>query len=317
MTDALLQQMRLGRKTAAALKLQLSSLITRNSDSLVFVLEGKTDVGPYEVWISRVDDTLHYQFLVAEGKTQILECRKNIRTPGFLGAERVYFFIDRDFDGLRDETPGPDLFCTNAYSIENYLVQENVLRSILHDELECPVHDGSADRPLELYRSLLDSLLQHLLPINKLLFVCQVFGIQFDSAKDIVGGYLRVQLTAVEPYYDASSLCETLSLAREPTSEELEVAEGFFASNDLLQNCRGKLLLSFFLKWLDLLINERIYNKQSIFPSGRKVKASTQHFKLRSLATRAPVPDELRQFLASLPKHLLEDERPGGVLSAT
>ncbi|WP_456744867.1 DUF4435 domain-containing protein [Bradyrhizobium sp. USDA 4354] len=47
----------------------------------------------------------------------------------------MYFFVDRDFDDFRGFQSDPaTTFCTDQYSIENYLVTREVLEELLKDD---------------------------------------------------------------------------------------------------------------------------------------------------------------------------------------
>src|ERR1700730_10737157 len=113
---------RISRNSGAVLKTELITIRSRNSAIPVLVFEGDTDVGPYSVWISRVRDGWNYVSLPGRGKDQLLDLRQRLASDTTDVKRGVFFFVDRDFDDLRDQLPGPDIVCTDRYSIENYLV---------------------------------------------------------------------------------------------------------------------------------------------------------------------------------------------------
>src|SRR5690625_5120984 len=122
----LVSKMREGRRSPAVLKTALSHLRSVRPDSAIFVFEGAEDVGVYEVWISRCKICPEYEALPGKGKDQLLGLRKMLRedTTGLRRA--VYFFLDRDFDGLKGQTSGADVYVHDTYSVENCLACDEV-----------------------------------------------------------------------------------------------------------------------------------------------------------------------------------------------
>jgi hypothetical protein len=115
-------------------------------------------VGPYDTWIGRCDDSVVFEPLPANGKDQLLTFRNNVRPQETHLRSGMYFFIDRDFDDLKGFASGSDLFMTEMYSIENYLVSERVFKSVLLDELKCA--GEQIDGALLLFRIVMDSFLK-------------------------------------------------------------------------------------------------------------------------------------------------------------
>src|ERR1700733_4654915 len=115
MTDTLIDRAREYRNSGAVLKTKLSQIRSRNPSILILIFEGDSDVGPYEVWLSRICDGLEYQPLPGTGKAQLLDLRRRLAAQPEL-AKLVYFFVDRDFDDLRGQPAGRDMFCSDCYS---------------------------------------------------------------------------------------------------------------------------------------------------------------------------------------------------------
>ena len=125
------------RSSGAALKIRVSNVRSRNPTAIIAVVEGPEDIGPYEVWINRISDALSFEFVPGAGKSQLLDFRRRMASDRTGLSRGTYLFVDRDFDGLRGQKEGADIFCTEAYSVENYLVSTTILKSILTDEFRC------------------------------------------------------------------------------------------------------------------------------------------------------------------------------------
>ncbi len=134
MTD-LIDRLRYSRKSPSVLKLKLISVRSVRPDTLVFVFEGREDVGVYEAWISRTTAKPVYEPIPGNGKEQLIGLRDLLSAEDSQLLRRVHFFVDCDFD----EFPPPDdhLFTLNSYSMENLICSKETLESLLTDEFRC------------------------------------------------------------------------------------------------------------------------------------------------------------------------------------
>ena len=134
MSNGLVAAARESRHSPAVLKARILGIRSGDIDSWILVYEGKDDVGVYDVWVRAVLPDLAFYPLPGSGKSQVLSLRDNLSRSAEEVRSRILYFVDRDFDDLRGYPQGGDIFCTTSYSIENDLVNETVLRSILDDE---------------------------------------------------------------------------------------------------------------------------------------------------------------------------------------
>jgi hypothetical protein len=155
MTESLLERLKNARTSGAVLKVRLSNLRARHPAAIVLIFEGNDDVGVYRSWISRIDDQFHYEPLPGQGKGQLLDLRRRLQSDTNNLAAGTFFFIDRDFDGLRGQSPGSDVYCTHSYSIENDLVSEHTCTNILTDEFRCTAETEDRDLALTIFRVVL------------------------------------------------------------------------------------------------------------------------------------------------------------------
>lgn len=300
MASSLLERARNGRHSGAVLKTQLSNIRSRDESISIFVFEGHQDVGPYTVWISRVRDEFRYTALPGQGKDQLLDLRRRLLSDlGGLG-KGVYFFIDNDYDGYKEQAPGPDIFCTRAYSIENYLVTERVLKSLLGDEFRCVAVNDDEVKVVQLYREVLQKFCLVMRVPNERIFQARKLKISCSGINNSINRYISIELKGVETRYTDEDLKELIPLEREPTLRECADLADDFNRMDSAMCHRGKFLYEFFLRWLELLANERKVGVNDLFEEKIDLKFSAQRISKRLLATHSSFPEGLDVFLENI-----------------
>ncbi|WP_315712580.1 MULTISPECIES: DUF4435 domain-containing protein [unclassified Bradyrhizobium] len=288
------------------LKLQILSVRSREKIKPIFVFEGPEDLGPFSVWIGRCDDSLAFEPIPASGKDQILRFRDNIKPNEAYLKSGIYFFVDRDFDDLKGYNAGPDLFLTDMYSIENYLVSERVLTSILVDEFKCA--GERIEAVLLCFGRVLQCFHLSMRAANLRIFAARRLGIGVRNSglENRITKFVVVELDAVKPLISTADLLELIPLDREPTTEEMKDLENEFDKLEPSARYRGKFILSFFLRWLDLLAEERWQPNKSLFATSLRSHFSSQQLSKRSLATRSELPHGLRTFIELIRQDLVQ-----------
>jgi hypothetical protein len=296
MSPSFLADLRQSRKSPAVLKAQIISVRSREKAKPIFVFEGFEDIGPYSVWVGRCDDSIAFEPLPANGKDQILLFRNSVRPNEIYLREAVFFFLDRDFDDLKGYAAGSDVFLTDMYSIENYLASERVLESILADEFKCA--GDRIDRVLSLFQAVMGSFYEAMSPANRRIFYARrlSIGLTGSGIENRIAKYVAPELESAGVLASAD-VKVLIPLEREPNIEEVRTIDLEFDQLDPPLRHRGKFILSFFLRWLDLLAEERFAAKKAIFTSSVRPHFSSQQLTMRSLATRSDIPQGLRDFL--------------------
>jgi hypothetical protein len=297
MEGSLTERARIGRTSGAVLKVRLSHVRSRNQAIPVLVFEGDTDVGPYEVWISRVREGLEYEPLPGKGKGQVLDLRKRLAADKSDLRKAVYFLVDRDFDDLRGQPSGEDIYCTEGYSVENHLVTPDVVRSVLTDELGCTAENDDRDRALAAFQFASEQMGAGLREANRRLFRAKKLGIATRSVSDKISDYLTIELHSVIGKDSPDVLATLIPVEREPTEVECRAVDEIFDSLDPTLRYRGKLVLAFFQRWISLLATARREGNLAIFSEAKNVGDPTERLTLRSLATRARVPRSFANFV--------------------
>ena len=285
------------RSSGAVLKVRVSNIRSRNRAAVIAVVEGVEDVGPYEVWTKRINHDLDIEFAPAAGKSQVLDFRRRMRDDQSGLTFGIYLFVDRDFDGLRGQPEGEDIFCTGAYSVENYLVSEGILRSILSDEFRCTADTDHREEVVRLFERVLLQFNDCMHEANRRLFYSRRIGETNASIEGNISRYVDISLCEVRKVYDAGTLRELISFDDDVPLDAKAGIDRAFDEFDPLLGYRGKFLLSFFRHWLERLAEEGRRDSQTLLPDPARIRFSVAGLTPRSLATRSTLPDGLEQFV--------------------
>ena len=300
MATPLIQRARQGRTSAATLRTRLSNLRSRAPDCTVLIFEGPTDVGPFETWIHRIDGGFRYEPLPGDGKDQVLALRQSLSSDKVGLKEGVFFFVDHDFDGLKGHPEGPDIYCTDSYSIENYLVSERVISSIVRDELRCAANKEDEVRAVTAFRGSLQQFTAAMASVNLRIYRARCLGIRIASIEDSLPKYVAISVAAVTVLHTPASLVALIPANREPASGECIDIDTQFGSLDPVLNHRGKFLLAFLMKWVELLAADRRSGTPTVFSAAAPISFSTSWLTLRSLSSRSELPAGLPAFISYL-----------------
>jgi hypothetical protein len=294
----LISRMRDGRRSPAALKIALSHIRSSKADAIVFVFEGVDDVGPYEVWIARCAARPEYEPLPGKGKDQLLAFRQmlNADTTGL--KRGVFFFVDKDFDGLKGFPTGRDLFIHETYSAENCLASEEVLESLLNDELRCAGSVSEREAVLAQFFLIRERFHELVREVNLRLFVAVRSAIKVINLQSSIFGLVSVELAAVTLTEEAL-VRDFLRLEREPTTEEMTGLIGEFDTLVPAKEYRGKFELQMFVKWVGKLAEDRCAERPVLFNERAKTGNIQAALSLRSLASRCILPSGLEHFVNS------------------
>ena len=296
--DDLVDRARVARRSGAALKVELANLRSSGGTLIVFVFEGREDVGPYEAWIARIDGELEYATLAGSGKGQLLDLRQRLRSDETGLRKNTFFFIDRDYDLLRGQTLGADVFCTETYSIENALVSGKTLTSILVDEFRMDRERDAVKVIRRHFEVLLDHFLRIMRTPNCRIFCRSLRSDKTGSISETISGYVRIQWDSVSSAYTDDTLSKLIPMSgeAEPGPDEVKT----FESLDPIRHYRGKHLLSFFLSWLDAFAAALREGETPFLAERVSHKFSRGTLNMRNLASRSELPNGLVEFIGDV-----------------
>lgn len=294
---ALLESMRDAREVPAVMKSRLAALRAVDPDVCVIAFEGIDDKTVYYHWIKQIVPEFVYEPFVCKGKAKVLQLKRMLEQDRGELSNGVLYVIDRDFDDLCGHQSAEELFMTQTYSFENYLVNEVVLDELLKNELHCHAEPTCREGIRQLFHKQYSDFLSVTKDLNLRIFVAK--KCQIPREKELPKSLSRiatVSLSSVAPAQEP--VCAQVALAREPTEEEYTAQDVEFANLNPKERYRGKFALMFFCQWLGLLAKDRNDAASTLFLGlDRDGLVARQQFTLDSLAARAPHPMGLREFL--------------------
>lgn len=295
----LIQEMRDARSVPVVLKTRLAVLRSTSAELLVFVFEGIEDKAIFFHWLNSLAPFLQYEQFVCLGKGKVLDFRELLNRDRFDNNKNVYYFVDHDFDGLRGHEPGPDIFVTDTYSVENQLVTNEVLENVLKVELHCHGEVQCRAAVIARFSSLYSTFLNATRHINQRIFLARKFEIRNSKPwPEKINKLANVSLEAVtETNQDVRQL---VVLEREPTSHEVEQSVDEFNALNPAHHYRGKYALAFFSKWLRCLAADRNSLDSIYFADLDKTNKVSDHIPLDALASKSMPPPKLKLFLDSI-----------------
>lgn len=297
--DDQLEVMKLARNSSSVLKIAILSIRSQLAEIPIFVFEGPDDKATYSQWIRRISPGLTYEPLPASGKDQALKLWDSLIRDKDDLISGIYIFVDRDYDDLKGRDNHSNIFMTERYAVENYVVCEKVLDEILKDELHCHAEPQIRRNTIihfsEAYASFLDVVRE----INFLIFCARKLKIDVDSLPKKLSKIASVTLNGVQA---TVPLCETLLEFKRPiTTQEFEELRSVFDTLEPSLRYRGKFLLMFFAKWVELLALERLRQETHLMKTAQKItKVGASAFSIGSLASRSSVPEGLQDFLSRI-----------------
>jgi hypothetical protein len=293
------QTLRDARGATSVHKLDLATLRAYNPRSVVFVCEGVDDKKVYFHWLKELHFFKNYEFLVCNGKEKVLQFRESLQRDLSGLKEGVYFIVDKDFDELRGYPPGADIYMTETYSFENFLVCSEVLNRILTIEMHCHAAPATRNEIVVKFHQLYESFLALTRPHNLRIFLARRLGIMTRPLPNKINKLASVSLLRVEPAEDEAK--DVITLSREPEPEEINQHEGVFNQFDAKSEYRGKFAVLFFCRWLELLAKDRNSDSPVLFKSA-PTSSATAHGQLTidSLASKSSVPATFRDFVANI-----------------
>lgn len=297
---AYLADMRASRDRPAVLKTSLTILRSSLPTALIFVFEGIDDKSIYYSWLSRINPALSYEPFPCNGKAQVLTLVEMLERDlnGLING--VYVFVDRDFDDLRGRHPSSIIFMTDRYSVENYLVSEDVLDEVLKNEFHCHARPALRAPLLQLFGSLYTDFLSQTREANRRLFIARRLCIKLLAPlPEKVSRIAKIGVNKISPGDSALELI--VRMEREP--DESEVAELILEFNALgpRSRFRGKFALMFFFAWLNSLSEDRnSLTTQFFIDVGNNNKVNCSAITLGGLAAKSQLPVGLPEFVKNI-----------------
>jgi hypothetical protein len=268
--------------------------------TIIFAYEGRDDKVVFYHWVNRIDSTLKYEPYICKNKWMTLQLfdSLNIDLTGL--KDRVYFFVDRDFDGTGGRAPNPKLFVTEKYSIENYVVCTELLDDILKIDFHCEGMNELRKDIIAAFETVYAQFLNVTRAINFRIFLSRKLNIRhLDDLPERINLIAKVELNRVQA--SDRPISEIVSLDREPTQDEAARFADEFDQIIPTSGYRGKFALKFLVRWLEQLRVDRNSEGSHFFAVAPATEfAIGGNFSLDTLAPKAPPPAQLVGFIGDV-----------------
>jgi hypothetical protein len=299
--DPYINSLKATRQSTAVLKVKLASIRSSNPKCLVFAFEGDNDKSTYYQWVKRIRAGLTYEPFPCGGKRQVLEFREMLRRDLGDLAERVFFFIDRDFDDYRGFDPEPaTTFMTDRYSVENYLVTRDVLEELLKDEFHCHAEPNVRKGVLDHFDERLAEFLACTKAINFRLFVAR--RKKFELTRTIpnrINNIAQISLDSIQPAEGGPE--QIIAFEEQLDGEEEASLLAEFEQLDPRARYRGKFAHMFLMRTLELMAADRRSDNRVIFARmDRPRPVNVAAITIGMLASKSAVPEGLPDFIQAV-----------------
>jgi hypothetical protein len=266
-----IDKMRQGRTIPQVALQKYNQLRSKNPGKLIFAFEGFDDVAFYDaMFISLV-------------------LSRNVA----IDSDKVRYFVDNDFDGLKGHPEGADIYCTPSYSFENLLVDKSTLEILLRGEFRCSDENGDVDvsNVLSMFDSRVNEFNHYMRDVNFLIFYARKTGIKISDITEDLKKYVSVRCDKVAPVASKSEFHNLVGYDATPDPVNMAPYGNEFDKLNPRIEWRGKFIFSFFRKFLMDLKEDRGSKSPKHFISRANMSFSPGGDIVRTLASIITVPD--------------------------
>lgn len=288
------------KERPSVVKTKLLNLRSKYPTGMIFAIEGIDDKIVYSKWIGKVSPDLSYEFLVCGGKKQVRNLRNALSRDRNNLENMVKMIVDRDFDDLKDFGTNDRVFMLDRYSIENYVVDPEVVDGVL--SVAYPCHGEAEIRQVIVakFKKDYDDYLRASKDVNLRIFIARKCNVDIDDVVPSgVGDIVEIELDNVaRKDHDPEQIIPFDASISDDVHAKL-VTE--FNNFEPSVRYRGKFAYRFFSKWLDRLASEFRNPKKNLF-GNLNVDASINHgeISIGGHASKSPIPHGFADFIHDL-----------------
>lgn len=120
--------------TPTAAYIKILSQYKTSDDTIFCLVEGVEDISFYRPFLEIYKEEINFKYIICNGKQNVIDNYRDIDWT-FYDKKRILFFIDKDFDDYigKEIIDDNNVYITDCYSIENYLVDETILEKFIID----------------------------------------------------------------------------------------------------------------------------------------------------------------------------------------
>lgn len=289
------------KKSRSVIKTEFAQSVSAiPADVKVFCVEGPGDRVVYYHWVKKICPQLSYEFYQCGNKDKVLQLFDALEIDRTGVGNRVYFFVDRDFDDLQGRLGNERVFMTDKYAVENYLVTSEVLNDILALEFHCNGAPAVRSAIIGLFERVYEEHLAATRELNFRAYVAKLLGFpRVRPYPERIGQISNVELSAVGQL--EVDLAQVIIWQRDLTEEEERKFRESFDALVPKDRYRGKFALCFFTRWLELLrVARQSANCELFTPLPLPENKINGNFSLETIAPKAAPPEKLYQFFAAI-----------------
>lgn len=291
----LLESMRASRNSPHVALVSYNTIRSKNPNKIIFVFEGFEDLPYYETIYNRINREGSFSPLIAKGKDQVLGLRALLEKREEKD-KMIRYFVDKDFDHLKEHPAGEDVYLTEGYSIENSLVSKEILQSLLLSEFKCcaDAEYEAIGKIEELYEKTLEQFFDEMRLANQAIFHARTNKIALKNIEDKITEYVQISLGEVsgkpnDPYQ--------LIGWPDDLGREILSSKELFDKLSPHMDWRGKFIYSFFIRFLKLIKDDRTSDAPTYFTKKSGVKYDPNGDVMRTLASLSVIPESLATFI--------------------
>lgn len=289
--SSFLDNMVLSKKSPSVLRLTLLKI--KRTNELVFIFEGKDDYSYYEHALRHCDFSKKYEHINGEGKEQLTtlwrQLLENKNDSKLL--DNTYFFVDQDYDDFSYH--GKNIYNLPCYSIENMLLDDSAIDSVLKDEFNLDAEREDLRLHLiESFRTSYKNFSDEIKKISYVLFFNKKVnsGTAYPKFSEIIE---RVEYNQCIFKVDTNEHLKKTIHDHHLYHNEIICIDLFLKMNDE-QIIRGKYILAFIQEWFESA-KKHINNNYADRLNGR-IKFGKDTINIRRLSQSCTINKHLKLF---------------------
>lgn len=280
--------------------------LLHNSDSnaAIAFVEGLEDKQYLQLELRRRNGGCDAHFIICDGKSGVFDALAEVEKR-YTDAKRVMFFVDKDFDDFVPVTYPSSwrLFTTTVYSVENYLVSDEALKSVLCHMAHMEHDDSRLPMILDQYNRVIRDLALRMRRFIACAICAKRAGVRVTLANVELNRVFaideRFELRISDGFAEALRTMSGIPVGVVGTDDVRRQIRSLRVE-EWKRWLRGKFERWAFVKYLEVLRRELGGTPVSGTRNFPKAVLVTDGSCFQALAGRVPYPPELTQFLDTI-----------------
>lgn len=289
----LLDKMQRSTKEPVVILHRITTLRSKYPETNIFVFEGNDDVLYYDVILKNIDSSKEYTPICGKGKDQLLGARDLCYDNG---SKKIYFFIDKDFDGFKKYKETENVYCTENYSIENNIVSIDSFKSLLNNEFGLVKTEEDFSDFSEKLINLINDFNEKMKETNLAIFYLRKKDIKSGSIENNISKYINITLEGVS--ITDNDIYDLVSFPNDVDKSKIYTLIDDFEKLDPIKEWRGKFIIGFFKEVLKLLKRDRTSNAPKFFREKYGMDFNVDSNIIRILSSISKPHESLVEFIA-------------------